>query len=334
MFVASVFAVFSLTIMFVFITIRIFIYTGILNWNLPKFQFKPLLSLSVFFVLTGTLISIIMSHVVLKSIRQVISAANKLSDGDFNTRINLKGPYELDQLSKSFNHMAEELGNTEVLRSDFINNFSHEFKTPIVSMRGFAKILKYEELTLEEHDEYLDIIISESERLSTLATNVLNLSKIENQGIISKLEPFNISEQIRRTIVILEKKWNCKNLNFDFDCDEIYMNGNEELLSEVWINLLDNAIKFAEKSTTISIDLIRDEFHVTCNITNCGTGMDDETKKRIFDKFYQGDTSHTSVGNGLGLTIAKRIVELHNGSICVSKSDSIGSTFQVILPML
>lgn len=261
MFVASVFAVFSLTIMFVFITIRIFIYTGILNWNLPKFQFKPLLSLSVFFVLTGTLISIIMSHVVLKSIRQVISAANKLSDGDFNTRINLKGPYELDQLSKSFNHMAEELGNTEVLRSDFINNFSHEFKTPIVSMRGFAKILKYEELTLEEHDEYLDIIISESERLSTLATNVLNLSKIENQGIISKLEPFNISEQIRRTIVILEKKWNCKNLNFDFDCDEIYMNGNEELLSEVWINLLDNAIKFAEKSTTISIDLIRDKFY-------------------------------------------------------------------------
>lgn len=332
-FVITVFIILILTIFFVIFTIRILIYTDIVDWTLHPLPFMPFIALCFFSLLFGTILSIIMGHVVLKPIREVIGAANELAEGKFDTRIDLKGPVEFKQLSTSFNHMAKELGNTEMLRSDFINNFSHEFKTPIVSLRGFAKVLKYDELTLEERNEYLDIIISESERLAALSTNVLKLSKIEHQAIITNIERFNISEQIRRSIAILGSKWNVKNINFDFDGDEIYIDGNEELLSEVWLNLLDNAIKFTKEGTIISIKLERDEFYVTFEISDCGSGMDEQTRERVFDKFYQGDTSHSGNGNGLGLTISRNIIELHKGTICVKKSDLIGTTFQVILPV-
>lgn len=332
-FVTSIFIILIFTILFMLLAVRLFVNNGIVDWSFPSRPFGPFAALCFFSLLFGTILAIIMSHVVLKPIRKVISAANKLADGKFDTRIDLKGPFEFKQLSTSFNHMAKELGNTEILRSDFINNFSHEFKTPIVSLRGFAKVLKYDELSLEERNEYLDIIISESERLADLSANVLKLSKIEHQEIITNIERFNISEQIRRSIVILENKWNIKQLSFDFDCNEIYINGNEELLSEVWINLLDNAIKFAPEDSIILINLTRDEFHATFEIRNGGSGMDEETRERIFDKFYQGDTSHSSSGNGLGLTIAHKIIELHKGTIGVKESNLAGTTFQVILPI-
>ncbi len=332
-FVGTVFIILVFTLICAIFTVRILIHIGFFDWSLPYLPLKPFIALSFFSLLFGIILSIILGHVVLKPLREVISAANELAEGNFDIRIDLKGPAEFKQLSTSFNHMAKELGNTEMLRSDFINNFSHEFKTPIVSLRGFAKVLKYDELTLEERNEYLDIIISESERLAALSTNVLKLSKVEHQAIITNIETFNISEQIRRSIAILENKWNVKNINFDFECNEIYINGNEELLSEVWLNLLDNAIKFTKEGSTISINLVRDEFNVTFEIRDCGSGMDANTRERVFDKFYQGDTSHSGNGNGLGLTIARKIVELHKGTICVKKSDLTGTTFQVILPV-
>ena len=155
----------------------------------------------------GTTLAFLFSKLPLKPIRTVCEAADKIADGDYNVRINLKGPAEFIQLAESFNHMAEELGSVEMLRSDFVNNFSHEFKTPIVSVRGFAKMLKRDDLTDEERNEYLDTIITESERLAELSTNILNLTKIEQQTILTDKKQFNVSEQIRLVIAMLSGKW-------------------------------------------------------------------------------------------------------------------------------
>lgn len=292
----------------------------------------PILLFAIISLLTGTVIAAIVSRIPLFPICEIIRATDKLASGDFSARVSLKGPKEIRDLGKSFNHMAEELGGTEMLRSDFVSNFSHEFKTPIVSIQGFAKMLKYNDLSPEEHEEYLDIIITESKRLSELATNVLNLSKIENQVILSEKKRYNVTEQIRCVIAVLEPKWSRKNLSFRFECDEIHIYANEELLSQVWMNLIDNAVKFSPSDSEIDIRILKKDGKCSVIIADRGTGMTAVAAKRIFDKFYQGDTSRAVKGNGLGLTIAKKITELHGGYICLDETGSEGSVFRVTLP--
>ncbi len=229
--------------------------------------------------------------------------------------------------------MTQELSSIQTFRSDFINNFSHEFKTPIVSIRGFAKLLKEGDLTEEERQEYLDIIISESERLADLSTNVLNLSKYESIEIVSDVKPFRIDEQIRRTLVLLESKWEKKDLDMNVELEEIVYNGNAELLQLIWINLLDNAIKFTKNNGNIQIRLSKWNGGIRFQVQDDGTGMDQQTQAHIFDKFYQADNSHKTNGNGLGLTLVKRIVELCKGRIEVQSEIGNGSVFTVWLPV-
>ena len=301
--------------------------------DIPEFRGKmPLFMFAIASLIVGTVLSVFFSRFPLAPLRKIMAATDKLAKGDFSARINLQGPEEIQKLNASFNHMAEELGSLEILRADFVNNFSHEFKTPIVSMRGFAKILKYNDLTVKERNEYLDIIINESERLADLATNVLNLSKIENQTIATDKTLYNGSEQIRRVIALLQKKWTEKQLEINFDCDEINFYGNKELLNQVWTNMLDNAIKFSSENSTVDINIIKNPTDVAVTITDRGIVMSEETISHIFDKFYQGDTSHSSKGNGIGLTLAKRIIELHDGHISVT-SDNLKTTFEVVIPM-
>ncbi|WP_337912559.1 HAMP domain-containing sensor histidine kinase [Paenibacillus arenosi] len=285
-------------------------------------------------VLVSILASLIFSRIPLSPIRKVIRASEELAKGNFSVRIQLKGPKELRKLNRSFNHMAEELGSLEMLRSDFINNFSHEFKTPIVSLRGYAKVLKRKNLTDEERNDYLDIIINESERLAELATNVLQLSKIESQAIITEKTTFNLTEHIRTVIVLLEPKWSAKHISFQFDSSELIVTANEDMLSQVWINLLDNAIKYSPSYSEITIVMDSIDQQVRISIHNDGPGIDMSQQKYIFDKFYQGDSSHASSGNGLGLSIAHKIVALHDGTIQVASSDDTGTTFEVILPSI
>lgn len=230
--------------------------------------------------------------------------------------------------------MAEELGSLEMLRSDFINNFSHEFKTPIVSLRGYAKVLKRKNLTDDERNDYLDIIINESERLAELATNVLQLSKVESQAIITEKTSFNLTEHIRTVIVLLEPKWSAKHISFQFDSSELMVTANEDMLSQVWINLLDNAIKYSPSYSEITIAMNSKDQQVRISIHNNGPGINESQQKNIFDKFYQGDSSHSSPGNGLGLSIAHKIVALHGGTIQVASSDDTGTTFEVTLPSI
>ena len=300
-------------------------------------QHPPFLRILLFIALLSTIIgcilTLIFGAIPLKPINKLIDATEELSNGNFDVRINFDYPKVLNNLSISFNNMASELGSARILRNDFVNNFSHEFKTPIVSLRGFAKLLKNDNLPKEVRDEYLDIIISESDRLATLATNILNLSNIENTNIISDQHEFDLAEQIRHSILMLESKWSDKDINMNIDLDETSYYGNEELLKQVWVNLIDNAIKFTPNNGDVKIELMSFEDSVVFKVKDTGIGMTQNVKTHIFDKFYQGDTSHTTEGNGLGLTMVKKIVELHNGNIDVKSHPNKGTIIAVTLPV-
>lgn len=295
--------------------------------------FVVVITLLVASTIVGTIVSFAIGSFPLKPIRKVIAAINQLAGGNFSTRLNITRPPEFKELSDSFNRMAAELGGIELLRTDFVNNFSHEFKTPIVSIKGFAEVLKREDLTPEERGKYLDIMIKESDRLASLATNVLNLSKIENQTILSEKRPFDLSEQIRRCILLLQSGWEQKQLALSVEVEDMTCVGNEELLDQVWLNLLDNAIKFTPAGGTISVALTRSGEKAQFILRDSGCGIDSEAMAHIFDRFYQAAASPTVLGNGLGLTVARKIVALHQGTIICHSESNQGCEFIVTLPL-
>ena len=201
-------------------------------------------------------------------------------------------------------------------------------------MCGFAKLLKNRDLSESERKEYLDVIIHESGRLSQLAANVLNLSKIENLSILTDMETFHLSEEIRLSVLLLENKWLAKELELIFDIDELEYYGNRDLLNQVWINLIDNAVKFSSPKGKIVLKLHKQEDHIVFRIMDNGCGMSQEETDHIFDRFYQGDSSHTTEGNGLGLTVVNKIVKLHQGKLEVHSDEGFGSSFSVMLPLV
>ena len=285
----------------------------------------------------GMAIAFLVGRIPLKPMGQLVENMHALANGKFETRMEPKGLLwkypAYSEVSDCFNMLAEELENTEMLRSDFINNFSHEFKTPIVSIAGFAKLVQRGNLTEAQKQEYLDIIEHESLRLSYMATNVLNLSKVENQTILTDLTKFNLAEQIRDSILLLVNKWEPKQLDFRLELEEINIRGNEELLKQVWINLLHNAIKFTPQEGLVEVEMKRMPKAVSVSVTNHGSEIPPEALNRIFNKFYQADESHTTEGNGVGLAIVKRVVTLHNGTISVTSNNQI-TTFTVTLPIV
>jgi signal transduction histidine kinase len=331
-----IFVFMMLVLIMLAVIISILIYSDIIKFqnyegiHLLRNNFFNLLFMLC--VLLGMALTVFFTNKALKPLCKVIDAIHKVSQGDFNVQVDLKGIGELEELSQSFNKMTYELSSIETLRKDFVNNFSHEFKTPIVSMRGFAKLLKDGELKEEERQEYLDIIIAESERLVELSTNVLNMSKYENVKIITGRSCFRLDEQIRRVILLMEPKWTGKDLLINIELEEILFNGNEEFTQQIWINLLDNAIKFSNSGGTVDINMVHSDNGILFTIKDNGPGMDNQTILRIFDKFYQGDTSHSISGNGLGLSIVKRITNLCGGTIRVESEPGTGSSFAVFLP--
>lgn len=284
-------------------------------------------------LIVGMIITAITGPRMFKPFQKIIEAIEQLATGDFSVRLNLHNPHSFSRLSSSFNRMAEELGGIELLRNDFVNNFSHEFKTPIVSIKGFAEMLKYADLTEEERNEYLDIVISESSRLASLASNVLNMTKIETQSILTETQKFNIGEQLRECVILLEAKISDKKINLEASIVDMPYSGNKELLSQVWLNLLDNAVKFTPEGGSICISLRQSVTSIKAIIMDTGCGIDAKNSEHIFEKFYQTDTSHATAGNGIGLAVVKKIVELHGGEIQLQSEVNKGSTFTVILPL-
>lgn len=264
------------------------------------------------------------------TVKTVLAGIRQLSKGDYSVRISATGTSEEKELAENFNLLAEELENTDILRSDFINNFSHEFKTPIVSMKGLVELLKKENLKPEKRNAYLKIIEEELDRLSNMATNILNLSKIENQKILTDITEFNVSEQIRTCVLLLEKKWEKKKLDLSLDFGEFYYRGNEDLLKQVWINLLDNAIKFSFEHGSVKVDMAKTDGRLIVNVSDTGETIPEKEIERVFDKFYQKDKSALSAGNGIGLSIVSHIIALHKGSITVKSQNGI-TTFSVTL---
>lgn len=294
-----------------------------------------ILLLSLLSLGIGTTLAASTSRLSLKPINKIINGMNKLASGDYSARLSFKGPFGkipfMAELTNSFNTMAHTLETTKVVHTDFINSFSHEFKTPIVSVAGFAKLLRREDLPKEKRDEYLQVIEEESMRLSQMATNVLDLSKIENQSSLNDVVSFNLSEQIRTCILMLENKWEKKNIELSLQFDEYYITGSEELLKHVWINLLDNAIKFTFDDGKIEIKINEDAKIVCVQIINTGAPIPDKSIDRIFEKFYQADASHSTEGNGVGLAVVKKITDLHGGTV-TAESENGFNTFTVTLP--
>lgn len=268
----------------------------------------------------------------LRPMNDLTDAMYRVSQGDFSVRVDEDAPGDMGTLIRSFNEMASELGGIEMFRKDFINNFSHEFKTPIVSIRGFAKQLQRDDLSDEQRREYTEIIVSESERLANMASNILLLTKLENQQIVTDKEPYRLDEQMRSCILLLEKQWTAKDMELALDLDEVTYIGNEEMMSHVWVNLLGNAIKFSPEGGELGVRCQRRGNAIEVSIRDHGSGMDEATQKRIFEKFYQGDSAHATEGNGLGLSLVKRIVDLCAGKVAVDSRVGEGTTFTVTLP--
>lgn len=283
-------------------------------------------------ILIATIISGIASKRILRPIRNLSKATEEVAKGNFSVKIGIPKDYEFALLAKNFNKMVHELSSIETLRNDFVSNVSHEIKTPIASIQGFAKLIQDKNLNDDERNEFTDIIISESSRLSKLTSNILKLSKLENQDIITGKVEFALDEQIRCAILILEPEWNEKGIDLDIDLDKANIIGNEDLLQQVWLNIIGNAIKFTEKGGTIGIKLMDLQDKIIVKISDNGIGMNEETQRHIFDKFYQGDKSRLSGGNGLGLSLVKRIIELCNGELKVKSKVNYGTTFTIELP--
>lgn len=296
-------------------------------------QIATPLTVIIMVILFAMMISLQFGRSRLRPVNDLINAMGHVSRGDFSARVDDRNiPMGMENLVRSFNNMVTDLGSIELFRKDFINNFSHEFKTPIVSIRGFAKQLARDDLTDEQRREYAAIIISESERLANMSTNILLLTKLENQQIVTDQTEYRLDEQLRSCVLLLEKQWSAKNIELALELEPACFYGNEEMCSHIWLNLLGNAVKFSPEGGLMEIRLTVQDDRVTVTIRDQGPGMDEATRKRIFEKFYQGDSAHATEGNGLGLSLVKRIVDLCNGTVCVDSRPGEGAAFTVTLP--
>ena len=268
-----------------------------------------------------------------RTIAHIVEATEKVVRGDFSVRVekpSYAGSDDFEVIIDSFNKMAEELEGVESLRGDFIANVSHEIKTPLAVIQNYTKLLSDDEISKEKRDEYIGIIGQSSKRLSSMITNILKLNRLENQKIFPKKEKFNLTENITRCLLDFESVWEKKNIYLEtYIEDDIYMEADKELMDLVWNNLFSNAFKFTPEGGKVSVVLCVRDNDAIVRVADTGCGMSPEVGARIFDKFYQGDTSHATEGNGLGLPLVKRVIDILRGEIYVESTVGEGSAFTV-----
>lgn len=312
-------------------------YFHIKSINSNSVKYIPLYINLCILTITSSICIFILSFVLKKIIvpmEELMDATNEIAAGNFDVKVNYKNinEDEIGKLVKNFNSMAKDLKNIECIQTDFMNNVSHEFKTPISAIKGFLVILKNENLSQKERLEYIDILLDETDRLSQLSSNILECSKLDNMDKFKDNKKFSLDEQIRKTIILLEKQWSKKNISFNLDLKSTYYYGKEEYLIQVWINIISNAIKFSNENSQILISCHKTANEVFIEIKDYGCGMDENTKKYLFNKFYQGDNSRNDLGYGLGLSISNRIIELSGGTITVDSELDKYTKFTVTLP--
>ena len=285
-------------------------------------------------IVIGTIITSFVGKTILQPLHEISRATSEVARGNFKVRVRVPDDIEYGMLANNFNKMAVQLSEIETLRGDFISSVSHEFKTPLASIQGFAKLLQDDTISEEDRKEYTQIIIDETSRLTKLSTNILSLTKLENQKTIGKKSKFLLDEQMRNILLILEPEWSKKNIELDIDLEQITYIGNEELMAQIWQNIINNAIKFTGEGGHIGVKLYRGDQCIVAKISDDGPSIPDEKRKKIFEKFYQGDHSRSTDGNGLGLALVQRVVELCNGSVWVENTMPTGVCFTVQLPYI
>lgn len=267
--------------------------------------------------------------------KKILSATDKIANGDFSTRLEITHEYgkydQYDWIMENFNKMAMELQKNEVLKTDFISNVSHEIKTPLAVIQNYATLLQDDTLDSETRKNYSKTLISASKRITDLITNILKLNKLENQEIQEKHEAFHLTEALADNVVEFETLIETKNLELNCDFDDVIIFSSKSLLEIVWNNLISNAIKFTPNGGKIDISLKRKNKNVEIKVSDTGCGMTSETGSKIFEKFYQGDTSHSTQGNGLGLALVKKVIDILGGEIAVQSEVNKGSTFTILL---
>lgn len=324
----------TIFIVFIFITL---LWLALFELNVIQIDLRerhiPIVILALGSILLGVVITIYVGKLIVRPIQNISNAFNELSKGNFDVKVpEDEKIMEIREMAKQFNAMTYDLSHIETLRSDFVSNVSHEFKTPIASIEGYATLLQDHRLSPEKHDHYVKIIIENSRRLSSLSSNVLMLSRLENQEVVPNKIEYRLDEQLRKVILMLEGKWEPKKIEFDMELPHKLYYGSERLLEQAWSNIIDNAIKHSPENSTIHVFMNTTDDAVEVIIADHGDGMTEDVQKHIFEKFYQGDPSRKSEGNGLGLPLVKRIIELCKGTITVKSVPGEGSAFMVQLP--
>lgn len=331
-FLITIAAVLVLNSCIISFTAFIFIRLGLASSGEP-ISWLPLFGAGVSAILIAVGLTLVISRYFFAPIQSLVNALSQVAAGDFTVQLPETSAWpEIRNMNINFNKMVQELNSAETLQTDFVQTVSHEFKTPLAAIEGYASLLSEASLAPEEQD-YVMRIQKSSRRLSEMTHNILSLSRLENQSIISKREFFSIDEQLRQTILLLEPLWTAKELQMDLNLPSVFYHGNEDLISGIWFNLLSNAIKFTPKGGCIGVCMATGKTTLSVSVSDTGIGMTLAVKERIFDRFYQADNSRSIEGSGLGLTLVKKILDLCSGTITVTSTPGAGSVFTVELPL-
>ncbi len=319
------------------VSLVLFYGMNILGMQLEFFNLEetpPILTFSILLIISsvvGVGISFLLAKILTTPLKKLQKASEEISKGNFDVAIEPSKNPVLNDLIEDFNKMARELKSIETLKSDFISNVSHEFKTPLAVIQSYSKALRRKDLDDETRKKYEKVLDNNIKKLTNLTSNILNLSKIENQQMVIDKTNFLLDEQIRQSILTLEPEWSAKNIEFDLNLTKTVYNGSKELMSQVWQNLIGNAIKFSHDGGKIYISIKKERGKIIVTITDAGIGMSEETLNHMYEKFFQGDNSRTSVGNGLGLSLVSRIIAISEGEISATSKLGEGTTFTVTL---
>ena len=288
----------------------------------------------IFSLLIGSTMAFFINRLLLSPIRKLDETMEEVARGNFKVRMNETSHFrDVQHIYQNFNLMVKELEANEMLKSDFISNVSHEIKTPITAIEGYAMLLQDTERQSEDA-KYVEKILLNTGRLSELVGNILLLSKLDNQNIESRADKFSLDEQIRQAILLLEPKWTHRGIDFDLELEPVEYYGNAGVILHVWTNIIGNAVKFTPVGSTVKVKLYKENGNIIFTVDDEGEGISEEALERIYDKFYQADSSHKSEGNGLGLSLVKRILDIYGGEIAVKNLDVCGCRFTVKLPQI
>ncbi len=295
---------------------------------------SAMIIISILCLILSYVASYYLMNQVFLPLEELNNASKQVARGDYSGHLAYNGHIEeIHSTIENFNLMVHELNSVEIMRKDFVANVSHEFKTPLSSISGYVTLLQDPDLSEEERNEYIQMTFFNIDKLNDLTGNILLLSKLESQNTLPLPVTYRLDEQIREAIVLLEPKWNQKQISLDIDLLPILYTSQKSLLLQVWTNVIGNAIKFSDPESTILIRLRKPRQNIEVIVSDDGIGMNEDTQKHIFEKFYQGDSSRRSLGNGLGLPLCKKIAELCGGNIYVSSEPQKGTTFMVRLPL-